>query len=46
VRQNDWGCTTGKHLNDIDGGTKFLRIPGEEFQKKLNEALAKYQTVE
>jgi hypothetical protein len=34
VRQNDWGTTTGKHLNAIDGGDKSSRVTGEEFQKQ------------
>jgi hypothetical protein len=41
VRQNDWGPTTGKHLNAIDGGEKSSRIPGEKFEKMLNETLKK-----
>jgi len=30
VSKNEWGNTTGKHLNSIDGGTteaKALRVP-------------------
>ena len=27
VSENEWGSTTGKHLNAIDGGNKFNRIP-------------------
>jgi len=34
VRENDWGPTTGKHLNWIDGGNKKKRISGEEFAEK------------
>lgn len=37
VRQNDWGPTTGKHLNAIDGGRKSSRVPGEVFEAKLRE---------
>jgi hypothetical protein len=33
VRQNDWGPTTGKHLNAIDGGNKKARISGEAFER-------------
>ena len=33
VRQNDWGTTTGKHLNAIDGGDKKTRLPALEFDK-------------
>lgn len=32
VRQNDWGPTTGKHLNAIDGGDKKNRLPAAEFE--------------
>ena len=35
VRINDWGPTTGKHLNEIDGGDKKSRIPGGEFETRL-----------
>ena len=31
VRHNDWGPTTGKHLNWIDGGDKASRISGDAF---------------
>ena len=30
---NEWGPTTGKHLNWIDGGDKAFRVSGEEFEK-------------
>lgn len=40
VRENDWGPTTGKHLNWIDGGDKRSRISGAEFQRLLAEELA------
>lgn len=36
VRQNEWGPTTGKHLNAIDGGDKKSRVPGDEFIRLLN----------
>lgn len=35
VRQNDWGTTTGKHLNEIDGGSKEAkkeRVSEERFE--------------
>lgn len=44
VRENVWGPTTGKHLNAIDGGDKDAkkeRIPGEEFEARLNSQLTK-----
>lgn len=37
VRQNEWGTTTGKHLNAIDGGNKKARVTGEEFERLFNE---------
>jgi hypothetical protein len=40
VRQNEWGPTTGKHLNWIDGGDKASRIDGTEFERLLTEATA------
>lgn len=42
VCQNEWGPTTGKHLNAIDGGTpqtKKDRIPRSEFESLLSNAL-------
>lgn len=38
VRQNDWGTTTGKHLNWIDGGNKKARVSGAEFERLFAEA--------
>ena len=35
VRVNEWGPTTGKHLNRIDGGDKTNRVCGEEFIRML-----------
>jgi len=37
VRQNDWGPTTGKHLNWIDGGDKAARVTGQEFERLYAE---------
>ena len=37
IRENDWGPTTGKHLNAIDSD-KSRRIPGEQFERRLAEA--------
>ncbi len=31
VRQNDWGPTTGKHLNWIDGGGEALQLRVDSF---------------
>lgn len=39
VRENDWGPTTGKHLNHIDDGDKEGRVSGEDFQKALSKIL-------
>ena len=38
VRQNDWGPTTGKHLNWIDGGNKKSRVNEKTFVELYNEA--------
>ena len=43
VRQNEWGTTTGKHLNMIDNGRKQMRIPGDRFVRQLDEALGGLQ---
>lgn len=40
VHQNDWGTTTGKHLNWIDYGDKRSRVNDTEFKTKLNQALS------
>ncbi len=43
VSQNEWGPTTGKHLNAIDGGApddKRRRLPRALFENKLKQALA------
>lgn len=37
VRANDWGPTTGKHLNAIDGGNRGERVSGEEFERLWKE---------
>ncbi len=39
VRRNNWGTTTGKHLNYLDGGggAALLRVELEQFQTILNE---------
>ena len=41
VRENDWGPTTGKHLNWLDGGDKKGRLPSEAFEQKLEEVLGR-----
>ena len=40
VQENQWGNTTGKHLNAIDGGNKKLRVSAEEFERKYNELMS------
>lgn len=43
VRVNDWGPTTGKHLNAIDGGSaeaKAARVGGAVFEARLGAYLA------
>lgn len=37
VHTNDWGTTTGKHLNWIDGGDKKSRLNDSDFHKKFKE---------
>lgn len=37
VHENDWGRTTGKHLNWIDGGEKSSRVNDETFQRLWQE---------
>ena len=39
VSQNFWSVTTGRHLNEIDGGRKEDRIDADAFQTGLDEAL-------
>ncbi len=38
VRENEWGPTTGKHLNIIDDGDKKNRVSGDEFERLYAEA--------
>lgn len=42
VRKNDWGPTTGKHLNWIDGGDSKARLDGEAFEALLAAELEHY----
>ena len=41
IRENDWGPTTGKHLNWICKD-KSIRISGKEFEEKLEEVLKEH----
>lgn len=48
VRQNEWGPTTGKHLNAIDGGskeTRAARLSGEAFEQAYAEEMAQVGAV-
>lgn len=45
VRKNDWGATTGKHLNWIDDKRKADRIPSSEFEQRLAEAIKARESV-
>ena len=40
VSENQWGPTTGKHLNAIDNGDKKARLSRADFETKLAAALA------
>jgi len=39
VMKNYWSNTTGKHLNQIDGGNKQNRLDEKEFTKLFKKAL-------
>lgn len=45
VHVNDWGTTTGKHLNWIDGGNKKSRLTDEEFKAKFKEVFNNEETL-
>lgn len=40
VRKNQWGPTTGRHLNWIDAGTVRPRVDGATFERELADVLA------
>jgi len=40
ISENSWGPTTGRHLNELDGGRKKERVPRAEFEEKLAEVLS------
>lgn len=42
VCENVWSNTTGRHLNEIDGGNKKNRLGRMEFLNKLKEVLTKH----
>lgn len=41
VHENDWGTTTGKHLNWIDGSSHSRRVNDEEFNRIFKEQFGK-----
>lgn len=43
VRRNDWGPTTGKHLNAIDGGDKKNRVDAETFECMFAETMKAFE---
>jgi len=43
VRRNDWGPTTGKHLNTIDGGATQHRVSEEEFARLWTDQITQHQ---
>ena len=42
VSENQWGPTTGRHLNEIDGGEQDDRLPRREFVAMLEKTLDEY----
>jgi hypothetical protein len=42
VSENNWGPTTGKHLNAIDNGRKDQRLKRADFEAALEEVLKKH----
>jgi len=42
VVENQWGTTTGKHLNLIDNGNKKTRIPVNQFNALLQKAYREF----
>ena len=44
ISENNWGRTTGKHLNWINDNKK-LRISHEEFEQKLTELLKEHNLI-
>lgn len=44
IRKNEWGTTTGKHMNWIDRD-KSIRIKGADFEKQINKLLKKKKLI-
>ena len=42
ISENQWGPTTGKHLNALDGGGKQGRLPRAEFEAAYENTLKAY----
>jgi hypothetical protein len=45
VCENYWSNTTGKHLNEIDGGRKEYRLKKDDFDARLASAVRKHTVV-
>jgi hypothetical protein len=45
VCQNAWSTTTGRHLNELDGGDKENRVPFYDFQEQVAALLKKLDAV-
>jgi len=45
IRKNDWGTTTGKHLNWINSD-KNIRVNSEVFEAKLKALRNKYNAID
>ena len=46
VRKNQWGPTTGRHLNAVDGGSKAAvsaRIDTAEFEAQMQMILSRFE---
>lgn len=44
ITKNQWSTTTGRHLNCINRDKK-IRVPYEDFKKKLNDVLEKHDLI-
>lgn len=42
VRQNEWGPTTGKHINAVSGGNKTERVDFATFARLWKEQLSEW----
>ena len=40
VSQNQWGTSTGRHLNNIDGGQKNTRVPHQEVLDAIADCIS------